>query len=194
MRTLATAIGKKSVLGKHTYDDILAVIAWGLQHLGSGKRATCRHDGSAWLHSDSKRAKLAANTPDFGFKAALGEVRGDWKFYKEVFNFPGWNTLEGICWLCYCKPDDLRDVGSDARWRANRVDLWTLLRKLRANNINPSPLFDVPWVTNAIFRMDWLHCVDQGIAADFLGNVLFILAKKEFQAGHSKRRWTPFGC
>ena len=85
----------------------------------------------------------------------------------------------GICWRCNCTPSTLRDVGLDADWRASRRNAWDLLRALRANGITVSPLFDAPWVVVEIFKMDWLHCVDQGIAADFLGNVLFILAKKK---------------
>ena len=33
-------------------------------------------------------------------------------------------------------------------------------------------------MTNAIFRVDWLHSVDQGIGADFLGNLFFMLQGK----------------
>ena len=41
-----------------------------------------------------------------------------------------------------------------------------------------SPLFQVPWVTSDIFRIDWLHCADQGISADFLGNLFVMLREK----------------
>ena len=41
-----------------------------------------------------------------------------------------------------------------------------------------SPLFKIPWVTVDIFRVDWLHCADQGISADFLGNLFMILLNK----------------
>lgn len=34
-------------------------------------------------------------------------------------------------------------------------------------------LLQAPYVTTAIFLMDWLHCADQGITADFMGNLLF---------------------
>ena len=33
-----------------------------------------------------------------------------------------------------------------------------------------SPLMAAPGVTTKIFRRDWLHIVDQGVGADFLGN------------------------
>ena len=81
---------------KKTFDELLAVFAWDLEHLATGKRATCRHDRTPWKASDMARAKLAAKEPDLPFRAALCEVRGDWEFYKECFDFPAWNTLKGI--------------------------------------------------------------------------------------------------
>ena len=41
-----------------------------------------------------------------------------------------------------------------------------------------TPLFTVPGVTTAVFRRDWLHCADQGVAADFLGNLFHECAEK----------------
>ena len=40
------------------------------------------------------------------------------------------------------------------------------------------PLFAVFGVTNDIFRFDWLHSVDQGIGADFLGNLFEMVLPK----------------
>ena len=34
---------------------------------------------------------------------------------------------------------------------------------------------EAPWVKTRIFVMDWLHCADQGSAADFIGNVFYQL-------------------
>ena len=36
-----------------------------------------------------------------------------------------------------------------------------------------SPLFSIPGVTLETFVIDWLHCMDLGMAADFAGNLLF---------------------
>ena len=41
-----------------------------------------------------------------------------------------------------------------------------------------SPLFAVPWVTSSIFRVDWLHCADLGVAADYLGNLFWSVLPK----------------
>ena len=41
-----------------------------------------------------------------------------------------------------------------------------------------SPLFSIPWVTKDICRIDWLHCADQGVTADYLGNLFVMIANK----------------
>ena len=38
-----------------------------------------------------------------------------------------------------------------------------------------SPLFSVFGIFNHLFKCDWMHCADQGIAADFLGNLFAYL-------------------
>ena len=41
-----------------------------------------------------------------------------------------------------------------------------------------SPVFSIPWLTHQQFRIDWLHCCDQGVAADFAGNFFKCVAKR----------------
>jgi hypothetical protein len=41
-----------------------------------------------------------------------------------------------------------------------------------------NPLFEAPWVVTEIFKMDWLHAADQGIAADYAGTVFYYLQAK----------------
>lgn len=41
-----------------------------------------------------------------------------------------------------------------------------------------SPLFTIPWVTKDLCRIDWLHCADQGITADWLGNIFKMFLEK----------------
>lgn len=53
-----------------------------------------------------------------------------------------------------------------------------LLSWIATNGAQISPLFGVPGVTNKVFRIDWLHCCDQGVAADFLGNLFKLLCDK----------------
>ena len=48
-------------------------------------------------------------------------------------------------------------------------------------------MFQVPWVTADIFRIDWLRCEDQGISADFLGN-LFLMLQAKLPGANIKER------
>ena len=57
MRVLYTGISKKNCVRKKTFDELLAVLTWDLEHLATGKRATCRHDGTPWHASDCHRAQ-----------------------------------------------------------------------------------------------------------------------------------------
>ena len=45
-------------------------------------------------------------------------------------------------------------------------------------------ILEVPWLSHVQFRIDWLHCSDQGVGADALGNVFKVLASK--QKGRNK--------
>ena len=59
-----------------------------------------------------------------------------------------------------------------------------IARMLR-NRGKVSPLLQAPWVKSAIFRFDWLHVCDIGVAADFIGN--FFKVVLEFFPGANKK-------
>ena len=99
-------------IGDHTWHDIMKVVQECLVACGTGFHWTRRADGQAWQKNDSYHAKRAGLA--LGVRAALVEVRGDWKFYKEVFNFPGWNELAGCCWKCKCTPSQVRTTIMEA--------------------------------------------------------------------------------
>ena len=72
-----------------------------------------------------------------------------------------------------------RSVGADAPWRQNRPTTdWELLVKLLQSGKGVSPLMQCPCIRISCFKIDWLHVVDQGIAADFLGNEFKLLCSK----------------
>ena len=77
---------------------------------------------------------------------------------------------------------EIRDVGEDARWRrrpSTHEDLINfMLDKVGSYNI--SPLMSLPGISANSFAIDWLHAADQGVGADFLGNVIYLLATKHF--------------
>jgi len=187
LRIPITGLSKKHVASSSTYDDLFEVISWSLQALAIGQYPKQRHDGSAWLPSDARRNTLASSGASL-IKAALVEVRGDWKFYKEVFHFPAWNDASGMCWFCTCKPENIRQVGLEAPWRTNRCSHYDMLRRILASGAMISKLFSVPWISTSIFKVDWLHAVDQGVAADFAGNILLYLIKERLPGPNQTSR------
>jgi len=57
-----------------------------------------------------------------------------------------------------------------------------------------SPIFGVMGVVNAIFKIDWLHCADKGIAADFLGNLFeYLIMEKKIPGATIADRCTTLG-
>jgi len=70
-------------------------------------------------------------------------------------------------------------VGCDAAWRHDRKTHTQLLQTLLDNALAISPLLTlVPWIQNDCFRIDWLHCADQGVAADFIANLFLLVIRK----------------
>lgn len=186
LRIPLTGFSKKHFAGKETYDDLLAILAWSFEQLAIGHWPKVRHDGAAWKPSDSKRRRQAGVA--LPCRGALVEIRGDWAFMRECFGLPAWNEAQGLCWLCSCTPNTLRQVGADAPWRSERLSHQEVLGRMLRRGITLSPVFSVPWLTNLVFRPDWLHCADQGVAADFLGNLFFYLVARKLEGPNKKRR------
>ena len=49
-------------------------------------------------------------------------------------------------------------------------------------------MLEAPWVTTKIFRMDWLHIADLGVAADFIGNFLKFIVTIVMLVGDLKQK------
>ena len=171
-------IAKKNLCTPATHHDLMAVFAWSMQACASGTWPGARHDGGPFLlREEPGRAKLAGKP--LGLRAAVAEIRGDWQYYKEAFCFAGWSELAGCCYRCAAGPQDIRDCGLEASWRRpeNRLTHWELLRRIRANGLTISPLFACPWVDVKLCKIDWLHCMDQGVAQNFLGSFFMELVR-----------------
>ena len=111
LRLPITALSRKQVT-ENTWGDVMEVIAWSLRHCANGTRPTARHDLQPWWLEDATRAKQAHRMPELPFRAALVEVRGDWKMFGEIFHFPKWNTSAGICWRCTCKTQEVKGISA----------------------------------------------------------------------------------
>ena len=102
LRMPIVSISRKQI-SPHTFNDIMEVIQWSLCHCQVGAHPRRRHDGLDWFQSDKDRAKKVGQST--GVASSLIQVRGGWKFYNELFNFPAWNRKAGCCWRCPAKPD-----------------------------------------------------------------------------------------
>lgn len=176
LRIPLCSIPKDFVATGETFDDILEIVLWSLEHLALGTNPATRQDGEPWTRADKERAAKAGKP--LRAKAALVEVRGDWLMMKEVFHLPGWKEKAGCCWLCRATPATFRDAAQSAGWREERLSHWDLLQRMVEAGHVPSPLMSAPGVRSYIFKIDWLHAMDQGVAADYVGNLLKMLLKK----------------
>ena len=78
----------------------------------------------------------------------------------------------------------MADADTTAEWRHQRLSTLEFIHRQKKLGKKISPICSVQGVSNRIFRFDWLHAVDQGVAADFFGNALETLLPK--MAGDNK--------
>lgn len=71
----------------------------------------------------------------------------------------------------------VREVGADASWQGTTLTHWEVLERITALGKALNPLLLVPWARAAVFRIDWLHASDQGVAPDFIGNLFWEMQK-----------------
>ena len=86
------------------------------------------------------------------------------------------------------------DCGREAVWRQTRRTHWQLILALLQRKATIAPvLTKAPWCDIRIFRIDWLHTVDQGIAADFLASLFLVVCRHLEGANHKARVGTLWG-
>ena len=82
---------------------------------------------------------------------------------------------------------EVRQAHSTANWRTSPLSHGEVIARLLARGYELNPLLEAPWVKTRIFRRDWLHCTDQGVGADFLGNLFQYMQWKYAQATKKAR-------
>ena len=77
-------------------------------------------------------------------------------------------------------PDRLHEVDSQVFWMRpeHRLSHEQVLQDILDKGFSISPIFSIPFCCTKLFKIDWLHAVDLGVAADFSGS-LFTLCLKE---------------
>ena len=58
----------------------------------------------------------------------------------------------------------------------------------------PSPIFGVFGVFTYLFKIDWLHCADQGVGPDFLGNLFDYLVRHKMPGANEEARCHALGA
>ena len=116
----------------------------------------------------------------------MSVVKADWKAFKDIFHFPGWQGDEGCCWLCKATVQDMRSKPHTADMP---LDHWSFLQRQKYEYGKPvSTLLAAPTLRLHQFKPDWLHTMDQGCTADFLGNFfLWILLPKMHGRNQTER-------
>ena len=85
-------------------------------------------------------------------------------------------------------PRKVGNAREDAPWRRTPLPKSELILRNLRNGCAPSPLLSAPFVNDlSLFRVDWLHCVDQGVALDWFGSVMwFLLSDSKYYGGRSR--------
>ena len=172
MRIPLTALYKGHMLKNASLDGIMRVLAWSLTCLAEGVYPSHGPDGEELT---GKRAKLAGRALP---KGLLVEVRGDWSAFKSAFRLPGWAERDSCCYRCQADSTNFMDPSSSAPWRQLPLTHWQLVAKIYAKEGSCPPLYGAPGFRTSVFAIDWLHCVDQGVAADYLGCLMHTILKE----------------
>ena len=159
----------KKFLVEETMQDLLNIIAWSFTCLHAGFFPSTSLPGQDPFHG--WRQKQCGKP--LGAHGMLIEARGDWEAYKNFFGLAGWND-KNCCYRCQASLTDIRDPSLEASWRSQRKTLWRHFEEAKFI----SPLFSIPGVNLDTFVIDWLHCMDLGMGAEFAGNLLYHVLPK----------------
>ena len=117
LRFLMFSVLKEFVAKGETWNAVFEVIAWSFKCLFAKTWPETRHDNSPWTATDANRSQL---TGSMSIHGVLCHARGDWSFFKEVFNFPAWNCKDAMCWMCSASKETMTDFSLSAPWRHER--------------------------------------------------------------------------
>ena len=181
LRVPFTVLQTKFHFEYETKKAIFNILLWSLDHLKRGTYPKARHDGSPWLKSDLVRSKLKGMLPA---KGILAEIRGDWDWLNSWFSFPTFNTKSGMCWLCTATwPESKAWSAAD---RSSGLSKAMFVKRVQDMGKPLCPLWGWPEMApNVLCLPDWLHAVDQGIAADIAAQLLIEVSA--FYPGRSFR-------
>ena len=175
---------------RETQDDVMSVLAWSFKALAKGEFPSCRADGEPWLSTDGWRKRRSGQPL---LRAAVLEVKGDWKQLVSCFGVPHWmgRSDSPICWRCKATKSSLwEERGPESAWLqgANRLSHFQMLERIAEAGGGFSPVWSLPFMNSKALRIDWLHVCDQGISPVFLGGLFhMLLADKDLGSNAEQR-------
>ena len=161
--------------GFHTFQELLAVLAWSMQCLATGVSPALRHDGTPWSSADLQLRMPGGQTIP---RAALLQIRGDWEFLVQAFLLRSFSS-DSFCWMCNAVqitpgPLHFSDFRPEAAHRATLIDHPAYFQACARERRQPSNLFQCPGTLIDHIAVDGMHAGDLGTFADAVGSLLWL--------------------
>ena len=87
---------------------LLSMLSWSFACMARGTYPTARHDASEWTDRDEGRASLGGC--EFGWRAILLFLKGDWAEYSGSLGFPSHASNSSPCPFCFSDAASLWDL------------------------------------------------------------------------------------
>ena len=162
---------RKADYTAETLDRIFTLLSWSMNSMASG-----RHPELDWDNRHIPNPSKAALAGEY--TGVLTQIRGDWQFYCEIFQFPPWNGAVRMCWLCRASGAIRRlgftDCSEQAGWRGTcwTDETWRAHLKGLGYAI-PILLLLVVGLRLECITIDALHSIDLGFASHVVGNTFW---------------------
>ena len=172
-RFLLTVLRKSDMVKGETLDAIFRIFSWSVNAMLEGAWPAQNWFGRSQANGGEHLAG--------GWAAALCQVRGDWAFYTEVFQFPQWNSADRMCWLCRASSTVRDRAWTNSRpgagWRRTRWTHEGYIEYLRAAGMAvPVLLLCIVGFRLECVMVDTLHAVDQGVSSHVIANTMWHFA------------------
>ena len=160
--------------GRHTYDDIWAVIAWMFRALLLQRHPSRDHTGKRFPKGSHRAAKCGTR---LNFGGACIAKCGDWAWFKAVLGLRGWRgegSQKQACWLCGAGFNDEHncfDFTKGAAWRRTMTTMEEFWSRGQAQYI--SGIWAIPGFHLGSVRPDWMHMCCLGVLQYLIANCLW---------------------
>ena len=163
---------------KNTFDAFLKVLCWSLTWLWRGEWPTEDWDGvkyrkGSWQYKAAHTNNGRQADGHFGLLFCFQHDL-DWGY--KTYGLPNPNRIDGgPCPLCACNSSghmNLIDFSMDAAWREPIWSRATFLARFPEH----CAVFDLPFISIALYCSDYMHNKHLGVNTYFHGSVLWLLS------------------